>query len=55
MTLLTINPFNRLLNDNKSSSDPELPQASREGTLYREYVIPGASSRGLDSGIIIFD
>ena len=40
----------RLLNDNKTSSGPELRQASRESTLYSEYVIPGAS-RGLDSGI----
>jgi hypothetical protein len=46
---LTVLSICRLLNDNKSSSDPELRQASRESTFYSEYVIPGASSRGLDS------
>jgi hypothetical protein len=46
----TVPSICRLLNDNETSSDPELP---RESTFYSEYVIPGASSRGLDSGIMM--
>jgi hypothetical protein len=33
--ILTALSICRLLNDNKSSSDPELPQVSRESTFYR--------------------